>query len=300
MRNPGAGYISFLLANQRAIMGHLYQFVSLSGLNDYFTDMDVDIPYGGNAYKSGSLRIEGLRRKIQVGFSVDSQDVRIYALPTDTLWGAAFLSGVESGLLDGAQVIRTRVVWPLVTGNAAHDVLGTPIGVWPMFTGYIAEVKGGGVTHVEVTVKSALMKLDVGMPRNYYQQGCLWALYDTGCTLLQSSFTQTGTVISPSDNILIYPSGGVPTPNGADSLPQYYLGKLQFTSGVNAGLLVTIATNSTTYLQLAYALETAPAVGNTFSFWPGCSKSFNTCNVKFSNDQNYRGFDRVPPIHLSL
>src|ERR1700685_2633105 len=107
-------YIQWLLETNRGIMFHLYQFTSAAGANDYFTDADLDINWNGQTWKSGSLRFEGLQRKISVGLAVDEQNLKIWAAPTDTMFGANFLEGAEEGLLDGVVIVRYRLIWQFV------------------------------------------------------------------------------------------------------------------------------------------------------------------------------------------
>jgi uncharacterized phage protein (TIGR02218 family) len=292
-------YIQWILQTNRGIMGHLYQFTSQAGENDYFTDLDIDISYGGFTWKSNSLRFEGLQRKVSIGVNVDQQTLKIWAAPTDTLFGSAFLEGAQQGLLDGAVIVRYRAVWPFVTGNAAQDVSATPIAVWPMFTGYTAAIDKGGASHVELKVESALNRLSVNMPRNYYQPGCLWTLFDSGCTLNQVSYAVTGTItaVLNATTLTVTPA---PTGDGADGIANFAQGRLLFTSGVNNGFLTLIDNNDTTNLYLAYPLDDLPSVGDTITYYPGCSKSYNTCQAKFGNQANFRGFDKVPPIMVSI
>jgi uncharacterized phage protein (TIGR02218 family) len=292
-------YISWLLATNRGIMGHLYQFTSSTGENDYFTDLDLDITYNNILWKSSSLRFEGMHRKIGVGLDVDEQNLKIWAKPNDTLFGANFLLGAEEGLLDGAIIQRSRIIWPFVTGNMASDITQPPIAVWILFTGYTSPIAKGGTSHVELKVKSALHKLDVNMPRNYYQPGCLWTLFDQGCTLVKSSFAVTGTIDTGPTSKIIPVASGIATPVGADGIQNYAQGRLLFTSGVNNGLQVLIDTNDTTNLYLAYLLNDVPSAGDTITYYPGCSKSNNTCVVKYNNGGNFRGFDKVPPVMVS-
>ena len=293
-------YIAWALATNRAILGHLYQFTSQAGVNDYFTDLDIDINYANVVWKSGSLRIEGLQRKLSIGVNVDEQNVKIWAAPTDTLFGSAFLEGAQQGLLDGAVVVRYRIIWRFISGNAAADVQQQPMAVWPLFTGYIATIEKGGTSHVEVKIQSALNRLNVNMPRNYYQPGCLWTLFDSGCTLSKAAFAVNGTLTGAPTAQILPISGGIGTPTGPDGIAQYAQGRLLFTSGVNNGLLTLVGNNDATNLYLAYRLDNVPAAGDTVTYYPGCSKSFNTCNLKFGNKANFRGFDKVPPIMVSV
>lgn len=272
------------------------------GPSDYFTDLDTDVYYGGAVWKSNSLRFEGLQRKVGVGVSVDEQTIKIWASPTDTLFGANFLTGAEEGLLDGAVLVRYRIIWPFVTGNAAVDIQPPhpPIAVWTLFTGYISTISKGGVSHIELKIKSALTKLNVNMPRNYFQPGCLWTLFDQGCTLSKAAFAVTGTINTGATSQIIPIFGGIATAVGADGNPQYAQGKLVFTSGINEGLQVLIDDNDTNNLYLAYLLNAVPSVGDTVIYYPGCSKTFATCGAKFNNTGNFRGFDKVPPIMVSV
>jgi uncharacterized phage protein (TIGR02218 family) len=293
-------YISWVLETNRGIMGHLYQFTSATGANDYFTDLDIDVSYGGNTYKSGSLRFEGLRRKVGIGTNVDEQTLKIWAAPTDTMFGVPFLEGAEEGLLDGAIIVRSRIIWNFVTGNAAVDVQNLPLAVFTLFTGYTAEIAKGGTAHVELKVKSGLHKLDVNMPRNYYQPGCLWTLFDAGCTLSKAAHTVTGVIGSGPTGNVIPVVGGIAPIVGLDDIPYYAQGRLLFTSGVNAGLQVLVGNNDSVNLYLAYLLNSIPSAGDMISYTPGCSKIFNTCLVKFANTANFRGFDKVPPVMVSI
>jgi uncharacterized phage protein (TIGR02218 family) len=269
------------------------------GPSDYFTDFDQDIVWNGQTWKANSLRFEGLQRKLSVGLAVDEQNLKIWAAPTDTMFGANFLEGVQEGLLDGVTIVRYRIIWPFVTGNVAADIQKTPLTVYPLFTGFTSTAPKGGASHVELKVKSALVRLSVNMPRNYFQPGCGYTLYDQGCTLIKSAFAVNGVIGSGATAIAIPVVGGVTPVTGADGIANFAQGRLMFTSGVNEGLQVFINTNDGVNLYLAYPLNDLPSSGDTVVFYPGCSKAFNTCKLKFNNDANFRGFDKVPPIQVS-
>jgi uncharacterized phage protein (TIGR02218 family) len=292
-------YIQWILQTNRGIMAHLYQFTSVTGAQDYFTDFDTDIIYGGQTWKSNSLRFEGMSRKLSVGINVDAQTIKIWASPTDTLWGSAFLAGAEQGLMDGAVVVRSRAIWPFVTGNAAADVQNTPLAVWPLSTGYVSTIDKGGASHVEVKITSALSRLNVNMPRNYWQPGCGWTLFDAGCTLIKADFAITGTISAVLDNSTLSIAGGLEA-TGPDGNPNLAQGRLLFTSGVNNNFQTLIDTNDDTNIYLAYPLSDLPSVGDNVTFYPGCSKTYNTCSNKWGNQANFRGFDKVPPVMVSV
>lgn len=293
-------FIDWILKTNRGIMGHLYEFTSATGIKDYFTDLDVNVLYNNHLWTANSLRFEGLQRKVGVGLTVDEQTLKVWAAPTDTLFGSVFLPGAEQGLLDGATVVRYRAIWHFNTGNVAADILDQqPLAIWPMFTGYTATITKGGSSHVEMKVKSALTKLNVNMPRNYYQPGCLWTLFDAGCTLVKATFATSAAVGAGPGLTVIPVAGGIVGFIGTDGNPLFAQGRLLFTSGVNNGLQVLIDNNDANNLYLAYALDLAPTTSDTMTLYPGCSKTFSTCETKFNNAANFRGFDKVPPIMLS-
>lgn len=299
-----AAYIEFVEECTRAIMGHLYQFTTASGSNDYFTDLDIDVTWNGHTWKSDSLRFDGLRRKTNVGLEVDEQSFRIIANSDDTIFGSSFLGAIEEGILDGGYVTRYRAVWPVVTGNLAYDIQNPSPAGWPkvfvMFKGYIGEITRAGKTIVDVKARSPLAKLAINMPRNYYQPSCLWTLYDTGCGLNKADFAVTGTVGSSPTITTIPVSGGIATPTGADGVANFAKGRLEFTSGVNNGLQIFIDTNDANNIYPAYPLNNVPSAGDTFTMYPGCIKTFKTCDLKFNDTANWRGFDKVPPISTSI
>lgn len=300
--SPSDVFVHAVLAGQRQwIIGHMYTFAN-GDVVDYFTDMDTDISLGGITYKSSSLRIEGLKFKLEVGIAVDEQTVTVWAAPTDTLFGGNFLTAMAEGIMDGGTIARQRVVWTPVTGDVSKDILNPPLASWQMFLGYMSTIEKLGRASIQFKVKSPLVKLNLDMPRNFYQPGCLWSLFDVGCTLDRASFAYNGTVAAGSNEIGINIVGTLPIITGADNIHYYDRGRIVFTSGVNDGLLVTLDGNNDagTQLSLAYPLEIAPSAGDTFTAYPGCSKIFNTCMVKFNNTQNFRGFDKVPPVMASF
>jgi len=292
------GFIDFILSAQRMLIAELYTFEFIDGSFAYFTNGDIDIVYDSKTFVSNSLLIEGLRSKLMVGFQVDEQEIKISAFPTYTLGGASFFGAVQAGLLDGAYITRVRAFWTATDGRPFVDFQAAPIGVITLFTGLVSTISKIGRTHVEMRVKSPLKLLDIDMPRNTYQPGCQWTLYDAGCTLNRASFT-TNFTVATANNLAITPTVP-PTQTGTDGIPNYYQGRMLFTSGANNNLQTMIANNDATTFYLQYPLLNIPAPGDTFAASVGCSKQSATCSAKFSNLANFRGFPRVPPIVASL
>ena len=297
----GSPLIAFLQSQKEFLMAELYTVTLADGVtHDYLTDLDIDIVVAGVTYKSTSIRFDNLKFKIAVGWQVDEQDIKVSAYPGETLCGADFFGGIQSGLLDGATVTRQRAFW-LTSGIPINDFVGVPYGVVTLSIMYVSTVTKIGQTHVEMKLKSPLKLLDIDMPRNYYGPNCQWALFDAGCTLLRGSFSNSFTVLSvDSTKTVITPTTAITPDPGADGLAYYGQGRITFTSGILNNLAVTVDYNNGVEFELKFPLVTPPAPGDTFSASAGCSKSSATCSSKFGNLINFRGFPRVPPIRESF
>lgn len=291
MKPASSALISYL-NNARATpdvplsMADVFIFTLRSGLVLCYTNVDVTFSYGGNTYLANSILIDGLKYKGSVGLEVDQQQITVAALATDTVAGGApFLQALRDGAFDGCEIERDRVFF-------SDRIGGTAIGSVALFKGRLGTVDQIGRTSAKLTVNSDLVLLDIDMPRNIYQPTCLHTLYDSGCTLIKNAFGTNGTVDAGSTASVINWSG-------AD--PKYQQGSITFTSGVNTG--VTASVNSavaSTSLTLGYALQSPPAAGDGFTVYQGCDHTPGTCQSKFNNLANFRGFPYVPPPQMAV
>ena len=303
MKIVPAGFVNFLRQNQQMLIAELFYFEFRDGNFAFYTNLDIDIVYGGggsgNRYTSQELLIEGMRFKQAVGFAVDEQDVKISAYPDALLAGADFFKGVAQGLLDGAKLTRQRGYWAISDGRPWVDYRAPPQAVVVLFSGLVSQITKLGSSTCELKVKSPLKLLDIEMPRNTFQPMCGWTLYDAHtCTVNRTSFTNSFTV-DTADGSTVTPVGGVSPNVGADSAPYYMQGRLLFTSGALANEQFIVGGNDATKFYLTYPLTDPPAPGDTFDVSAGCLKRNDTCQLKFNILQNFRGFPKVPPIHIS-
>lgn len=297
----GSPLIAYMLseAGLQFLMTELFEIELRDGTTEYYTNLDMDITYGGHTYLANSIRIEGMRYRVAVGLQVEEQDVKISAYPGESLVNATFFSSIGAGLLDGAYITRKRAFWQPATGVPAVDFLQAPLDVVTLFVGLVSSITKLGRTFMELKVKSPLKLLDIDMPRNTYQPGCQWLLYDSGCTLNRATFTDSYTVTAATETQITVAS--ISPVNGADGIPYYQQGRLLFTSGNNSGIQTIVSFHTSTVFWLQYPLVEPPAVGDTFDVSAGCSKigRGGACELKFNNLTNFRGFPRVPPIVLS-
>jgi uncharacterized phage protein (TIGR02218 family) len=80
----------------------------------------------------------------------------------------------------------------------------------------------------------------------------------------------------------------------------YDQGTITFESGINVGVSRTVKQSTGTGLTLARPLDYLPSAGDSFVVYKGCDKTMATCQTRFSNLANFRGFPFVPPPELSM
>jgi uncharacterized phage protein (TIGR02218 family) len=261
------------------LMADCFTFTLLTGLILTYTNADVPVALNGYTYLANSILVDGLHYKCAVGLDVDKQKITISALPTDTVGGVPFLEALRNGVFDGCEVKRERAF--LSAWNTP------PIGSVILFKGRFGSIDDVGRTTAEITVNSDVVLLDLNMPRNLYAPACVHVLYDSGCGLVKNAFGANGTVgTGPTNSVIPW--------SGASSV--YVQGTLTFSSGINAGKSVTIkGASAGVSLTLAYPLVNAPAAGDAFTVYQGCDHRMSTCQSKFNNLANFRGFPFIPP-----
>jgi uncharacterized phage protein (TIGR02218 family) len=273
-------------ADATLLMADAFTFTLRSGIVLCYTNVDVTFTYGGNTYLGNSVLIDGLKYKAAIGLDVDQQQISVAARGTDIIAGGApFLQALRDGSFDGCEIVRYRVFF-------SDRIGGTAIGSVLLFKGRLGNVDQIGRSSAKLTVNSDLVLLDVDMPRNVYQATCLHTLYDSGCTLAKSAFGTSGTVGAGSTASVI---------NWGGANANVVQGSITFTSGVNSGATATVgAIAPASSLTLLYPLPSVPAAGDGFTVYDGCDHTPATCNAKFNNLSNFRGFPYVPPPQMAI
>jgi uncharacterized phage protein (TIGR02218 family) len=276
MRTASAALISYLASNLEFLMADLYTITLINGTVLRYTNSDVNLTVGGNVYSK--FLLNRTQTKLMVGMTVDTLSVDASAMATDTINGVPWLTAVRRGALDGADIKLEKLFMPTIGDTS----LGTII----LFRGRIADVTVGR-SSATLSSKSELDLLNIQLPRNFYQSGCLHTLYDQGCTASRAAFTVSGSVTSTSSVSNINSSLG-------QASGWFDLGSLTFTSGVNNGITSAVKAFGGGIFIVALPLLTAPSVGDTFTAVPGCDKTNTTCQNKFSNLPNFRGYPLIP------
>jgi uncharacterized phage protein (TIGR02218 family) len=268
------------------IFADIFAFTLMSGMILCYTNVDVSFAYNGAMYLANSVRVDGLKYTAKTGLEVDQQQITVAALATDTIAaGAPFLQALRDGSFDGCEIQRNRVFFSDTIG-------GTAIGDVLLFKGRLGVINEIGRTTAKLTVNSDLVLLDIDMPRNIYQPTCLHTLFDSGCTLVKNAFGTSGAVgLGSTASIINWTGAGL----------NFQQGSITFTSGVNTGATATVGSVAAgTSLTLLYPLESVPAAGDTFTVYFGCDHTPGTCQSKFNNLANFRGFPYVPPPQMAI
>jgi uncharacterized phage protein (TIGR02218 family) len=306
------GALAAFLASrpQGAFACDLYTFNLVGSLNSgnplvYTTaDVPVNVPYAVPVtYLASDVQFDQLQNKSyghwKIGLDVDTwQVITTPKFPNpangfagSTIGGNFYLSALRAGVLDGAVVqvdrafFNNQTVRMASTGGAI-----SPLGVVNIFTGRVAEVDLGR-TNAVISINSHLELLDVNMPRNLFQAGCRWTLFDSGCTLKASSYAKTGTAAAAATSNTFTSSITAPAGSGT-----YALGRVSFTSGQNAGFSRSVRSwvpGSPGTFTLMTPFPFPIASGDAFTAYPGCSRLQGTCQL-FGNLANFGGESYIP------
>ncbi len=285
---PASQALKALLASRQFYAADLYTFTLAGGGMLRYCGGDRDISAGGNRFPAGGQSGPYFDRKDakakchwKIGVEVDTLVFDV--LPgSATVLGAPFLAAVRQGVFDGAELQLERAFMPTYGDTSAGTVI--------LFAGRVAEVDAGRSV-ATFTVNSHLELLNLQMPRNLYQPGCVNNLGDASCAVSLASFATSGTALAGS-------SASVLTASLAQATGYFDQGKLTFTGGANAGLWRSVKSwvaGSPGTLSLLAPFPNAPAAGDAFTLYPGCDKTLGTNGcAKFSNQANFRGMPYIP------
>lgn len=245
----------------------LYKFV-LNGVTNYtVTSSDTEEVYDGDTYAPiaiGRTETESkgdmARQSITVTMSIDNI--------TAQEW---FISSQD---------------FPIVLTIYSKDE-GTVSVEWK---GRLSSAAPKGA-NFEFTFESIFTSMRRTGLRQKYQISCPYALYSTGCTVDMNSFADAGTVTNVTNNVVTVTEAAL-QPDG------FYSGGI-FKD--NAGNLRFISDHTGTQITLIRALT--PLIdyvaangytGLTCTLYPGCNRTKEMCNDRFSNLANYGGFPYLP------
>ena len=129
---------------------------------------------------------------------------------------------------------------------------------------------------------------------NVYSPSCRAQLGDNKCSVNISSYTNSSSVDSVTDNRILSASGI----SQNDGFFNY--GKITFTSGSNNGLSMEIKEFRNNKITLALPMPYNIKKNDNFTIHAGCDKHIGTCISRFNNAKNFRGEPHVPGTDYML
>lgn len=240
-----------------------------------FTDHDSDIGFEGIAFKANSgMTARALSQTS--GLSVDNTEA-LGALSDASVTEADILAG----RFDGAVVRSWLVNWQSPEDRALQ------------FSGTFGEVaRSGGAFEAELRGLTEALNQPQGA---IYQRPCAAILGDEKCKF---DLNTDGYVANLSVETVV--EARVFTFDGQDEFePRWFeAGVLEVQSGPAKGLTGVIKNDryedGVRRVELWESLRADVSVGDQLTLTAGCDKRAETCRVKFSNFNNFRGFPYIP------
>ena len=221
--------------------------------------------------------------RLAAGLQVSDMDLSIFVDDSVLIGGLPALKFAQRGLLDGATV---TLEWAYFDSNGVFK------GSFQRFSGISgpAEMELG---RIDMTVRNELARLNVMVPRESYQPGCLNQLFDPNCGLNAANFTVARAVTA-------VPSGRAGfmgfTASGLTQAAGYFdLGVVEFRTGPLASTVHTVRSHGAGgVITVARPWPVLPQVGDSFVVVPGCNRSLARCEGTFNNRGRFRGTPFVP------
>jgi uncharacterized phage protein (TIGR02218 family) len=240
-----------------------------------FTDHDRDLAFDATVF-AARTGLEAAEATAELGFAVGGGEVS----------GALVSAGVTeddlaAGLYDDARVETWLVNW----ADPAQRLM--------LDAGSIGEIRRADGAFV-AEVRGPMHRLDEERGR-LYRATCSADLGDARCRVDVSGATFTASAtVTRTDGALGFSTDGL----AAYADGWFGAGRLTWTSGANAGLLVEVKAHrllgAGAEIELWQRAAKPIAAGDGFSVTAGCDKRFATCREKFANVPNFRGFPHMP------
>jgi uncharacterized phage protein (TIGR02218 family) len=279
-----------------------WKITLVGGTSYYFTAGDIPLTVSGNTYKTGLIFVRD-QITTKVGLKPSTLDLTV-GVQFDNpggqpqIAGGNFLAQCAAGILDGATWLMSKGFF---NQPAPGQQIDTSPGLVPWWSGITNSIIAGR-SSADITLDEATAYLNVMMPRNMIQAGCVHTLFDAGCTVPKANNTYTGTISAVTGGNALTLS------SLASSFADHYFdqGIISFTSGVLSGVSFTVqsSAHASTLVTIKTILPfpTAPSAGDSYSIIPGCDKTVGQCVGKFRNSSNvvtsflqfYRGCPFVP------
>jgi len=260
----------------------LYKFSPVNAASDFterfFTSHRKSFTIGVNTFSPAHINHGSIRRTLEL--TEDQLDLEmIIPDEEDQLWD---LLDERNPELIQLTIYETDYYAPDLT-NEIH-------------TGLIKKVSNDQDLRLTFTVGS---RWNWGDPlsRNKLSRRCRHQLFNTGCTLLETNFQETGTITEITTDADGWPIVKC-TLTGSRAAGWFAGGKITVGNEIRS-CADDIREGLTVVLYMTLPFKKA-VVGDAITVTAGCDKSFDTCINKFANANNFGGMPYMPNENPTL
>jgi uncharacterized phage protein (TIGR02218 family) len=253
---------------------HCWRLSRHDGVVMGFTDHDRDLAFNGVIYRANT-GLTASQLESGLGLAAGASEAA-GALTDDGLLEIDLLNGAY----DGASVETWLVDWVDVGDRVLLDVAA------------IGEVRRGEHAFA-AELRSNAHVFDQQQGRAF-QRGCSADLGDAHCRVDLDTPS-----LNTSGLVAAYAGGVLTLDLPATFDPGFFTaGALEFMSGANKGARFSIKSHRQENLRAMLTFWTPPAgvicIGDGVAISAGCDKSPSTCQARFDNIVNFRGFPHMP------
>lgn len=274
MRTLETGFAAHIAGGQTTL-AHCWRIRRGDGVVMGFTDHDLTLAFDGTQFEPAH-GLDGSEVPAKLGGQVDTSEV-LGVLHAE----AIAEDDILLGRYDGAEVETWRVNWR----DAGQRLL--------LRRDTIGEiVREDGVFRAEL--RSAQQGLNAARGRIYHSL-CDAEVGDGRCgvDLSDDRFRAVASVVAVEDQHRLVVSGLAGFEEG-----WFGFGRVQWTGGRRLGLRDAVMAHGRIGASDVLAFEASvggwATVGDTLTVTAGCDRRFATCQAKFANAVNFRGFPHIP------
>lgn len=236
-----------------------------------YTNVDTEVTYNSVTYTPLAIGRSNVGQKNEL--SKANLDVKV---PLSSDIGARWIQG---------ELERTVSLTVYQQTDAGTSV------IWK---GRLAHPKASS-DHITLRFESIFTSLERAGLRRHYQRHCPYMLYGRGCRLDRANYASFGILTNIVDDVATVNIASLQ----ADG---YYKGGILETLDGNTRFILEHSGNDLTLIRVMKELNQAYAdSGNqAVIIYPGCDRTIDTCNTRFSNIANYGGFPHIPAKNPEL
>ena len=243
-----------------------------------YTNVDQDITLDSNVYTAIPFSVpdifqSGDPRSEEMSFSLPSSagisqylDTRIPSTEvTVTLRKAHLIEDELTGEFTAPAIADAPVLW----------------------VGEIIELKRPQINEREIVCNTLSLTMNRGGLRLSWGRNCPYVLYERGCLVNRASFAVPLATVTVVDGITLSSADADAQPDG-----WFSGGYIEWNS--EPGVVERLGIESHTGpLLTVLGLTTGVAGGSNYVAYPGCARSADVCNTKFSNILNFGGVNHM-------